>query len=333
MVASHETTVRKPESGAKPNVFYIEASEEMLDPSATEFTGGGMWTEQEVGVGHFAKYAESRASEADTPSMLVQLALDKKAKKANPRDQAIIRDVMAKLKEDAGKPTRSYDQPSKGILWDSDVAGYIVTKAIASGLYFFMLIGALVFSDEYLVDSNFFTVVGSIVLVLMGLTGLLLVKDLDRPERFLYVLLRPNFNSWLVKGAYIIAAFSAIVVLHILLDLSGHDPNLHYPLAFIGAPLAWMTGTYTGWLLKQAKGRTEWARRSSARIAFTGTIELLAFGFLIPTLVFIKSGTPDPVLVTMEPYMIYAIVWGLLIWIGFKHIRGDLRKAQMEPLL
>jgi Fe-S-cluster-containing dehydrogenase component len=333
MVASHETTVRKPESGAKPNVFYIEASEEMLDPSATEFTGGGMWTEQEVGVGHFAKYAESRASEADTPSMLVQLALDKKAKKANPRDQAIIRDVMAKLKEDAGKPTRSYDQPSKGILWDSEVAGYIVTKGMASGLYLFMIAGALVFSDEFLVESNFFTVVGSIVLVLMGLTGFLLVKDLDRPERFLYVLLRPNFNSWLVKGAYIIAAFSVIVVLHILLDLSGLDPNLHYPLAFIGAPLAWMTGTYTGWLLKQAKGRTEWARRSSARIAFTGTIELLAFGFLIPTLAFIQSGTPDPVLVTRAPYMIYAIVWGILIWFGFKHIRGDLRKAQMEPLL
>ncbi len=146
-------------------------------------------------------------------------------------------------------------------------------------------------------------------------------------------LLRPNFDSWLVKGAYVIGGFSTIVVLHILLDLSGLNPNLHYPLAFIGAPLAWMTGTYTGWLLKQAKGRTEWARRSSARIAVTGTIELLALGFLIPALAFIQSGTPDPVLVTREPYMIYAIVWGLLVWFGFKHIRADLREAQMEPLL
>ena len=41
LVASHETTVRKPQSGAKPNLYYIDASEEMLDPNATEVTGSG----------------------------------------------------------------------------------------------------------------------------------------------------------------------------------------------------------------------------------------------------------------------------------------------------
>ena len=60
LVATHNTTVRKPESGAEPNLYYIDASEEMLDPKATELTGSGMWTEQAFGVGHFAKYAESR---------------------------------------------------------------------------------------------------------------------------------------------------------------------------------------------------------------------------------------------------------------------------------
>jgi len=339
LVATNNTTVRKPDSGANPNVFYIEASEEMLVPAATELTGSGMWTEQAVGVGHFAEYAkygDSRLAGADTPSMIVQLALEKKVKKANPRDQAIIRDVMAKLADDddqSSKATRSYDQPSKGILWDSDVAGYIVTKSMASGLYIFMLLGALVFSDQYLVESYFFTKVGVIILVLMGLTGLLLIKDLDRPERFLYVLLRPNFSSWLVRGGYIIGAFSTIVVLHILLDLSGLDPNLHYPLSFIGAPLAWMTGTYTGWLLKQAKGRTEWARRSSARIAMTGTIELLLLGFIIPTLALVKSGTPDPVFAPSSILGVYLVVWVLIVFFGFRHIRTDLRNAQMEPLL
>ena len=32
------------------------------------------------------------------------------------------------------------------------------------------------------------------------MTGVLLVWDLKRPERFLYLLTRPNTTSWLVKG-------------------------------------------------------------------------------------------------------------------------------------
>ena len=84
LVATHNTTVRKPESGAEPNLYYIDASEEMLDPKATELTGSGMWTEQAFGVGHFAKYAESRLGEADTTSMIVQLALEKKARSSAP---------------------------------------------------------------------------------------------------------------------------------------------------------------------------------------------------------------------------------------------------------
>jgi len=32
----------------------------------------------------------------------------------------------------------------------------------------------------------------------LGITGILLVMDLDRPERFLYVMLRPNWDSWVL---------------------------------------------------------------------------------------------------------------------------------------
>ena len=36
--------------------------------------------------------------------MIVQLALEKKARAANPRDRAIIRDVMERLDEQAERP-------------------------------------------------------------------------------------------------------------------------------------------------------------------------------------------------------------------------------------
>ena len=325
-IAENDVKVRKPEAGTKPNVYYIETSDEMLDPAATALTGVGMWTDQAHGVGHFAKYADSRLAEADTPSMLIQLALEKKAKAANPRDRAIIRDVMAKLEEETPKATRSYDQPSKGILWDGEVAAYIVTKAAASGFYILLML--LMFYGineiEWLILPGFFASIA-----LLGVTGLLLVKDLDKPGRFLYVLLRPNWDSWLVRGAYILSGFGAILCAHVAVSLLDYAEIWHTRLAFAGIPLAWMTGAYTGWLLKQAKGRTMWAQRSDAEIAMTGTIEMLLCGGL-PLLILWLTDWKQP----ESQMMVGAIlVMAFVYWFGFKHIRHGLREAQMEPLL
>ena len=325
-IAENDVKVRKPEAGTKPNVYYIETSDEMLDPAATALTGVGMWTDQAHGVGHFAKYADSRLAEADTPSMLVQLALEKKAKAANPRDRAIIRDVMAKLEEDTPKATRSYDQPSKGILWDGEVAAYIVTKAAASGFYILLMLLMMngISEIEWLILPGFFASIA-----LLGVTGLLLVKDLDKPGRFLYVLLRPNWDSWLVRGAYILSGFGAILCAHVAVSMLDYAEIWHTRLAYVGIPLAWMTGAYTGWLLKQAKGRTMWAQRSDAEIALTSSFEMLLCGGL-PLLILWLTDWQQP-----ESQMIIggSVVMALIYWFGFKHIRHGLREAQMDPLL
>ena len=323
-IQENDVKVRKAEAGTKPNLYYVEASDEMLDPLATE-RGPYIWTEQAAGVGHFAQYADRRLEAADTPSMIVQLALEQRAKKANPRDRAIIHDVMERM---GGAPKRTYDQPSKGILWDKEVAGYIVTKAMAAGLYLFMALGALTLSEEVLAESHFIAKTGGIILALMGLTGLLLVKDLDRPERFLYVLLRPNFDSWLVRGGYIIGGFSTVVLLQIALDLSPLHPDLHYFLFAMGLPLAWMTGTYTGWLLRQAKGRSAWAKRSSLKIALEGSAELLLLGTMVPAFLLLRPSGPE-----FDLLVVACVVWALIVGFGFHLIRDGLRQAQMEPLL
>ena len=325
-IAENDVKVRKPEAGTKPNVYYVETSDEMLDPAATALTGVGMWTDQAHGVGHFAKYADSRLAEADTPSMLVQLALEKKAKAANPRDRAIIRDVMAKLEQDKSKATRSYDQPSKGILWDGEVAAYIVTKAAASGFYILLMLLMMygINEIEWLILPGFFASIA-----LLGVTGLLLVKDLDKPGRFLYVILRPNWDSWLVRGAYILSGFGTILCAHVVVSMFDYAEIWHTRLAYAGIPLAWMTGAYTGWLLKQAKGRTMWAQRSDSEIALTGTIEMLICGGL-PLLILWLTDWKQP----ESQIMVGAIlIMALVYWFGFKHIRHGLREAQMDPLL
>ena len=315
IVASQNTTVRKPDSGAIPNEYYIEASEEMLDPGATDVTGYGMWTDQAFGVGHFAKYAESRMDEADTQSMIVQLALEKKARKAAPRDQAIIRDVMERLSDDSGSAKRSYDQPSKGILWGWEVSAYIWTKAISSGVYLVAVLAMLAGVVE--MDERLWTMTIATAIFFLGLTGVLLVIDLDRPERFLYVMLRPNWDSWLVKGAYVLAGYGAILAASgaiIVLDL---EPDLLGYLAILGLPLAILTGTYTAWLFKQAKGRS-WSDDPN-----------LAARFLIETLV---AGVAVFFLIFSMDWLAFALCAIVLILL-IGEVKGLVMKPQMEPLL
>ena len=314
LVASQNTTVRKPESGAIPNVYYIETSEEMLDPAATDVTGIGMWTDQAFGVGHFAKYAESRLDAADTSSMIVQLALEKKAKQAAPRDQAIIRDVMKRLADDSGAK-RSYDQPSKGVLWGWEVSAYIWTKAIAAGTYLvatlLMLAGLVEMTDDL-----WWATLG-IGIGFLAVTGLLLVIDLDRPERFLYVLLRPNWDSWLVKGAYVLAGYGAVLAASAAVLLLDLDRGLLTYFAYAGIPLAALTGIYTAWLFQQAKGRS-WAKDGLLPLKFM--VETLVIG----TAVFVPLMLRDPLVVAAGAALL-AVAW--------MHGKQVVRKPQMEPLL
>jgi hypothetical protein len=296
-------------------LYYIDASEEMLVPSATEVTGQGMWTDQAFGVGHFAKYAESRLEEADTSSMIVQLALEKKAKKAVPRDQAIIRDVMERLADDSGGAKRTYDQPSKGVLWGWEVSAYIWTKAICAGTYVVavlaMLAGMVPETDGLWIQTL------GVGLSFLAITGLLLIIDLDRPERFLYVVLRPNWDSWLVRGAYILAGYGGVLAASTMVILLDMDRSILAYLAIAGIPLAILTGVYTAWLLRQAKGRS-WSEDS-----------LLPAKFLLETV--IAGAAVFFPMATMEPLHIAV---GMLILVGvLVHDKHLVLKPQMEPLL
>ena len=58
------------------------------------------------------------------------------------------------------------------------------------------------------------------------ITTLLLVGDLERPERFLKVLFHPNLRSWLVWGAYILIFFSGILMIWLFAGFVGSGPLL-----------------------------------------------------------------------------------------------------------
>jgi len=153
------------------------------------------------------------------------------------------------------KAKRVYDAPNKGVLWGWEVVAYTWTKAISAGS-FLMLFLASFFETAALPDSlQWLGLVFS--LVFLVLTGAFLIKDLDKPSRFHYVLLRPQWNSWLVRGGYAITIYGGLLTLwgiSKVLEWRG----LETLLLWIGALFAVITATYTAFLFAQAKGRDFW---------------------------------------------------------------------------
>ena len=86
------------------------------------------------------------------------------------------------------------------------MAMYLLTKGIATGA---MLISVVLW---LLGDRSATTMmVGpAIGLLFLTLTAIILIVDLERPERFYYILVRPNWRSWMVWGAYFLTAQGAI---------------------------------------------------------------------------------------------------------------------------
>jgi formate-dependent nitrite reductase membrane component NrfD len=94
-------------------------------------------------------------------------------------------------------------------------------------------------------------------LAFLLLTGLLLVADLDQPRRFLYVLFRPQWKSWLVRGGYLITGYGAALALWGL-GLWLQLDALQLVGRWLAYPLAFGTAIYTAFLFAQAKGRDFW---------------------------------------------------------------------------
>src|SRR5262249_41695378 len=94
-------------------------------------------------------------------------------------------------------------------------------------------------------------------LVFLGITGGLLVGDLKRPERFWTILVRPQWKSWLARGAFIIAAYAAALTAWLAPPLFPNGAGLS-GLAPALIVLAALTAGYTAPLLGQCEARDLW---------------------------------------------------------------------------
>jgi Fe-S-cluster-containing dehydrogenase component/formate-dependent nitrite reductase membrane component NrfD len=230
LIAKHPVQVRKPEKETRPKLYYIEADEASLVPARTTTGDQFMWARGEPAN----RAAENAHAGGTVVGHSARLGLPVVAAEHSPR--------------------RVYDVRPRKPAWGWEVAGYTWTKSIAAGSFLAMVAARLAGADASASISVVMAVLG---LIFLALTAGLLVADLKQPQRFLYVLLRPQWRSWLVRGAYILTGYGAVLTFWLMAHLIGAR-GLADLLLWPGAILAAFSAVYTGFLFAQAKGRDFW---------------------------------------------------------------------------
>lgn len=219
-------TARKPEAGTRPNVLYKQVTASGISPELTNAAGGYLWANQATG-------AQLDAEQFD--------ALERRAQ------------------------ARTVYDVDHAPAWGGRVSAYLWTKSIAAGAFLaavpllppFSLGGGL--SLEATVG------VLLVALAFLLLTTALLVFDLKRPERFLYILRYANWDSWIARGSIVLTGYGALLGAWLAWAIADvFVGNVIGPGGWLVLPLAvfaLLSAIYTAWLFGQARGRVLWMGR------------------------------------------------------------------------
>jgi Fe-S-cluster-containing dehydrogenase component len=218
-------SARKVEAGTGPNVLYREVAPAGIDPLRTSDAGGHLWAAR-----HPAVPLEPRQFDELEPTL-------------EPR---------ARTTYDVAHPP----------LWGWRITAYLLTKALAAGLFLAALLGGLWPFQSAPWQRSLALGVPAFALGFLALTSALLVADLKRPERFFLILTRPNTKSWLVRGTYALMAYGALLSFAFAWVWFEVEPiTLSWTFSLPTALAAALSAGYTGWLFGQAKGRVLWMQR------------------------------------------------------------------------
>ncbi len=261
IVGREPVSVRRPEKETRPKLFYKGAHHATLDPLAALRPEGGlfMWSEQ-GSLPHQVTSGHPGAANSSAAALL------------------------------------AYDVPHR-MPWDWRLSLYTWTKGIAAGAYLvpLMLVLVGVIPD----GSPLWRFAAPMVAGgLLALTGVILIADLEHPERFWLIFARPQWRSWLVRGAFIIAGYAVVLLLHFLASFTEGGASAQRVLAVLGLPLAMMTAAYTAYLFAQAKARDLWQN------------PLLPPHFLVQAAL-AGAATMMPVAALLEPAALVPLAWML----------------------
>jgi Fe-S-cluster-containing dehydrogenase component/formate-dependent nitrite reductase membrane component NrfD len=260
LLARSEVTVRKPEQGTAPKLFYIDGHDAALHPTATERAPQTfMWAD--VVPLHGAAANGQEHKEARRQRVQGRLHRNGTAlRPSQPQGQPWSGPIHFGPRVAEQMVQVAYNAQHK-IPWHWPVPAYLVTKATGAGLFMLLALGWGL--NWFPFDGLTAVAAGLISLILILLTTGLLVYDLERPERFFTILLRPQWRSWLTRGAVFLLGFSGLATVWWLFELGGllfgYDlPLVRTVLLWSGLPLALGVATYTAFLFAQAEGRDLW---------------------------------------------------------------------------
>ena len=219
LVHREPVSVRRPEKGTSPALFYRATHEAVVDPLRAQRPSGSlfMWAEQ---------FQHAHAVVGGNPD--VQTRVD---------------------------ATLSYDVPHR-VPWDWRVSAYTWTKGIAAGAYLVPLL-LVVFGAMSPASALWQWAAPVVAGFFLAATGVLLIADLEHPERFYFIFTEAQWRSWRVRGGLIITAYAAVLACHFgaaLLHAFAWQGVLMWP----GAPLAVLASVYTAYLFAQARARDLW---------------------------------------------------------------------------
>jgi len=240
LIATEETSVRKPEAQTRPKLYYINVNPSSITPSEQTHSAGYLWAEQHT--------------------------------------DSIFQDVQSMAAMEAKARTTydiSHERP-----WGWKVSAYLWTKSISAGVFLVatLALGLGIVRKSWLFDS----VAPQVSMAFLIATLVLLVADLKRPERFLSIMFRPQWRSWLVLGGYALAIYGALLGLWMIIPFIGLKV-IEAPVMWTGAVFAILAAVYSAFLFKQARGRVFW---NSTLVPWHLLAQTIAAGSAVMMIVF-----------------------------------------------
>jgi Fe-S-cluster-containing dehydrogenase component/formate-dependent nitrite reductase membrane component NrfD len=235
IIAAGKVAARKPNKGTRPKLFYAGIEGDFLQPSMMLAQPTQMFAEHQPGQ--------------------------------QPRPTVSRKQSGQELHRTGAKPAMHIPGAARTVYdvahpqpWGAIPAFYLWTKSIAAGV---AIVAALIFGIFGPLNSIpggpllFNLMVPAAALLFTAVTTLLLIADLHRPDRFYYILLKPNPRSWLVIGTWILILYSILAVSWLVcgIGIASSVPALIVALAAIAGAC---TACYSAFLFAQAKGRDLW---------------------------------------------------------------------------
>src|SRR4029077_12500368 len=268
-VAMEKVSVRKPEKGTRPKLFYVGVDGDLLNPTMTQQQPSHFWAEKTPGEDLYAL-------KAGTPDRTMP-----------------------------GAAREVYDVPH-ATPWGNKIALYLWTKSISAGVLLLAALSLHIGFEQGGVLLNCFS--PALALVFLAATMSLLVFDLKRPDRFFYILIKPNFRSWLALGGYVLMVFGILATVWLVQG---------FTRAFVSSWVVWSSALfavasacYSAFLFAQARGREFW---QSPLLVWHLLIQSISAGAAALTLMAGFWGASVPMFYWLGSLLILSLFAGLAV--------------------